>query len=167
VTIGTTGLTFQQVGATQTSASIQGSFKNLQASATGLSANVTVTADEITVENASNAYQTLRAVNLIIAGTASGAANGLDAGALAISTWYSVWVIWNGVTTAGLLSLSATAPTLPAGYTHKARVGWIRTDGTANKYPLGFKQYGRKNSVYSSRWKQYCSFTANGFRRGW
>lgn len=124
-------------------ASIQGVFKNLQASATGLSANVTVTADEIAVENASNAYQTLRAVNLTIAGTASGVANGLDTGALAISTWYSLWVIWNGTTTAGLLSLSATAPTLPSGYTHKARVGWIRTDASANKYPLAFKQYGR------------------------
>lgn len=124
-------------------ASIQGAFKNLQASATGLSAIVTVTADEIAVESASNTYQTLRAVNLSIAGTVSGAANGLDAGALAISTWYSVWVIWNGTTTAGLLSLSATAPTLPSGYTHKARVGWIRTDASGNKYPLSFTQNGR------------------------
>jgi hypothetical protein len=125
-------------------ASIQGAFKNLQASATGLSANVSVTADEIAVESAANAYQTLRAVNLTIASTSSGVANGLDTGALAGSTWYSVWVIWNGTTTAGLLSLSSTAPTMPAGYTHKARVGWIRTDGTANKYPLSFKQQGRK-----------------------
>jgi len=42
------------------------------------------------------------------------------------------------------MSLSATAPTLPSGYTYKARVGWIRTDGTANKYPLSFIQYGKK-----------------------
>jgi hypothetical protein len=124
-------------------ASVQGAFKNLQASATGLSANVSVTADEIAVENAANAYQTLRTVNLTIAGTSSGVANGLDTGALAASTWYSVWIIWNGTTTAGLLSLSATTPTMPSGYTHKARVGWIRTDGTANKYPLSFIQYGR------------------------
>lgn len=124
-------------------ASIQGAFKNLQASSSGLSANVSVTADEIAVENAANEYKTLRGVNLTIAGTASGAANGLDSGALATSTWYSVWVIWNGVTTAGLLSLSATAPTLPAGYTHKARVGWVRTDSSGNKYPLSFIQSGR------------------------
>lgn len=125
-------------------ASVQGAFKNLQASATGLSANVSVTADEIAVESAANAYQTLRAVNLTIAGTSSGVANGLDTGALAASTWYSLWVIWNGTTVAGLMSLSATAPALPSGYTHKARVGWIRTDGTGNKYPLGFKQSGRR-----------------------
>lgn len=126
------------------SASIQGAFKNLQVSSSGLSANIAVTADEIAVESAANNYQTLRAVNLTIAGTAVGVANGLDTGALAINTWYSVWVIWNGVTTAGLLSLSATAPTLPAGYTHKARVGWVRTDGTGNKYPLPFYQKGRR-----------------------
>lgn len=123
--------------------SVQGSFKNLQASATGTSANVTVSADELVVESATYAYKVLRAVSLTIAGTTTGA-NALDTGTIATSTWYSVWVIWNGTTTAGLLSLSATAPTMPSGYTHKARVGWIRTDGTANKYPLGFKQYGRR-----------------------
>ena len=126
-------------------ASIQGAFKNLQLSATGLSANISVTADEISVENASNAYQTLRAVNLTIAGTAGiGAPNGLDTGvSLAINTWYSLWIIWNGTTTSGLFSLSATAPTLPAGYTHKARVGWMRTDASGNKFPLAFTQKNR------------------------
>lgn len=124
-------------------ASIQGSFKNLQASATGTNANISVSADEIAVENSSNAYKTLRAVSLTINSAAIGA-NGLDTGAIAASTWYSVWVIWNDTTAAGLLSLSATAPTMPSGYTHKARVGWMRTDGTANKYPLSFIQAGRK-----------------------
>lgn len=143
ITIGTTSLTFVRKDASAIGGSIQGGFKNLQASSTGLSAGVSVTADEIAVENASNIYQTLRNVNLTIAGTSSGVANGLDTGALAINTWYSVWVIWNGTTAAGLLSLSTNAPTLPSGYTHKARVGWVRTDGTANKYPLAFKQIGR------------------------
>lgn len=121
---------------------IQGAFKNLKLSASGLSANVVATVDEIVVESASNACQVLRSVNLTIAGTSVGA-NGLDAGVMAINTLYSVWVIWNGTTTAGLLSLSATAPTFPSGYTHKARIGWIRTDGTANKFPLVFTQSGR------------------------
>ncbi len=133
-------------GISPASASIQGAFKNLQASATGLSANISVTADEIVVENSSNAYQTLRGVNLTISGASSGVANGLDTGTFATSAWYSVWIIWNGTTISGLLSLSATAPTLPSGYTHKARVGWIRTDGTANKYPLSFIQIGRNVS---------------------
>ncbi|MDD2054912.1 hypothetical protein NPS46_20400 [Pseudomonas putida] len=121
--------------------SIQGAFKKLAGSTTGLSATVTYSADEIIVENSANQYQTLRAVNITPSIALSGA-NGLDTGASAASTWYSVWVIWNGSTTAGLLSLSATSPTMPAGYTHKARIGWIRTDATANKYPLGMTQAG-------------------------
>lgn len=122
---------------------IQGAFKKLAGSATGLSATITYSADEIIVENPANQYQTLRAVNITPSVALSGA-NGVDTGASAASTWYSVWVIWNGSTTAGLLSLSATAPTMPAGYTHKALVGFIRTDATANKYPLSFQQTGRK-----------------------
>lgn len=61
-------------------------------------------------------------------------ANGIDAGALGASTWYSLWVIGNPSTntTAGLISTSATAPTLPSGYTFKARVGWMRTDGSSH-----------------------------------
>ncbi len=122
---------------------IQGAFKNLQASATGTSANVLVSADEIVVENGSNAYQTLRNVSLTIAGTSVGA-NGLDAGTITANTWYSVWVQWNGSTTSGLLSLSTTTPTLTSGYTHKARVGWIRTDASGSKFPLSFVQAGRR-----------------------
>lgn len=142
ITIGTTALVFTRIGGTSGS-SIQGAFKNLQASATGLSATVTVTADEIVLENSSNSYTVQRNVSLSISGASSGVANGLDTGALAINTWYSVWVIWNGTTQAGLLSLSTTAPALPSGYTHKARVGWIRTDSSGNKYPLGFTQRGK------------------------
>lgn len=120
---------------------IQGSFSNLKASATGTSATVTVTADAICLKNASNEQVVINALALAI-NSATVGANGLDTGVLAASTWYSVWVIWNGTTTAGLLSLSTTSPTLPPGYTHKARVGWIRTDGTGNKYPLSYVQMG-------------------------
>ncbi|WP_223472900.1 MULTISPECIES: hypothetical protein [unclassified Pseudomonas] len=122
--------------------SIQGAFKNLKSSATGTSASVTIAADEIIVRNSSGQYQILSSVS-VTASTTGTLVNGLDAGTIAVSTWYSVWVIWNGTTTAGLLSLSATAPTMPSGYTHKARVGWIRTDATANKYPLSFTQSGK------------------------
>lgn len=132
------------LGIDANSYSIQGAIKNLQASATGISPNVNISADEIAVESAANEYKTLRNVNLTISGAASGIANGLDTGELAINTWYSVWVIFNGMTTAGLLSLSPTSPIMPSGYTHKARVGWIRTDGSVNKLPLAYKQAGKR-----------------------
>lgn len=122
--------------------SVQGAFKNLMVSATGGNALVSASVDEICVEDASNNYKTLRGVSLTMNVTGSGA-NGIDIGSVAASTWYSVWVIHDGTNTAGLLSLSATAPTLPGAYTYKARIGWIRTDGTGNKWPKGFTQYGR------------------------
>lgn len=121
---------------------VLGTFRELAASATGASATVSVSADEIIVESAANAYATLRAVSLSINSAGSGA-NGLDTGTLATNTWYSVWVIYNGIAVAGLLSTSSTSPTMPGGYTHKARVGWIRTDSSGNKYPLAFRQTGR------------------------
>lgn len=124
-------------------ASVKGSFSKLAASATGTSASISVSADELVLETSGNAYVTVRSVSLTINSAASGA-NGLDTGTLAASTWYYVYVINNGTTTAGLISASLSSPTLPSGYTYIARVGAIRTDSTANKYPLAFKQSGRR-----------------------
>ncbi|SAM35752.1 hypothetical protein [Pseudomonas sp. 1 R 17] len=124
---------------------IAGSAKNLRVSTTGTSAVVTVSADELEVESTANAYTTLRAV-AVAPSFATAGVDGLDVGAAnsqTASTWYAVWVIWNGTTKAGLLSLSGTAPTLPAGYTHAARVAWVKTDSTANKYPISYIQYGK------------------------
>lgn len=141
-TVVATAITAGAAAAAAKGPTVQGAFKNLQASASGTSASVAVSADELVLEDVSNNYVTLRALSLTISSAGAGA-SGLDTGTLAATTWYSVWAIWNGTTAAGLLSLSATAPTMPSGYTHKARVGWIRTDGTANKYPIGFNQKGR------------------------
>jgi hypothetical protein len=128
-----------------TNSAVQGTFKNLVISTTGLSALITTTADEVIVGNGSGTYKTLYTVSLSINTTTSGA-NGLDTGSLVASTWYSVWIIYNPTTTttAGLISTSSTSPTMPSGYTLKSRIGWIRTDGTANKYPLSYKQLGRR-----------------------
>lgn len=121
---------------------IAGTASNLKASATGLSALVTVTADSVCVKDTSSNQVVLNSVSVTPSLSASGA-NGLDTGTSASSTWYYVWIIWNGTTTAGLLSLSSTSPTMPSGYTHKARVGSIRSDASGNKYPLSFVQSGR------------------------
>jgi hypothetical protein len=65
--------------------------------------------------------------------TATGA-NGLDTGVEAANTWYHCWVVWSGTTAAALLSTSATAPTMPATYVNKVRVGAIRNDNSSNLY---------------------------------
>lgn len=67
---------------------------------------------------------------------------GLDTGAKAASTWYHVFAIKRPDTGVvdGLFSLSATAPTLPASYTLKRRIGAVRTDGSGNL--IAFVQLG-------------------------
>lgn len=104
----------------------EGARRNLRVQATG-NTSVTVTADSVVVYTAGGLGRLLNTVSLTLS-TATTGANGLDTGVIANSTWYAVWVIYDPTTptVAGLLSLSSTAPTLPSGYTYKARVGWVR-----------------------------------------
>lgn len=138
---GTTFWLQNPAAALATQFAVLGTRRNLALSADGVAAAVSISFDELMLEDGSNRYKVVRSGALSINTTTTGA-NGLDTGVLAASTWYAVWVISNGTTTAGLISTSSASPTLPTGYTFKARVGWIRTDGTASKIPLSFKQYG-------------------------
>ncbi len=69
-------------------------------------------------------------------------AGGLDGGAVQADTWYHVFVIKNPTSAAVdvLFSTSATAPTLPNGYTKFRRLGAVKTDSAANI--AGFYQQG-------------------------
>lgn len=81
-------------------------------------------------------------------------ANGLDAGALGNSTFYYLWIIYNGTTVAGLASLSSTAPTMPGGYTYKALVGVVRTDGAAHfikSYQAGREIFFEEQNVFTAQ----------------
>lgn len=120
---------------------IAGGFRNLNITTTS-NTGLTISADAATLEDASGRAYRARGVNLSAALTTSGA-NGLDTGTETASTWYSVWLIYNQTTNtlASLLSASATSPTLPAGYTFRARFGWIRNDASANLWRT--VQYGR------------------------
>lgn len=121
---------------------VVGGFRNLKIQATSDTA-VAITADAMTLEDSSGNGHRATAVSLTL-GTGTAGANGLDAGSLGASTWYAVWAIFNpaGPTLASLISLSATAPTLPSGYTYMLRVGWVRTDGS--KHLLRTLQLGRR-----------------------
>jgi len=122
---------------------LQGAFRNLTGSASGLDADVDYAVDEIVLGDGSGNYAVARNVTKTITMSTSGA-GGLDTGAVAASTWYYGYVIVkDDGTVAALASLSASSPTLPAGYTKWARVGSFRTDATANKYPLAFAQADR------------------------
>lgn len=73
----------------------------------------------------------LTAIN-ISTGNATSTANGMDGEAPGTSNWLYIYMIDNGAAPAGLVSLSATAPTLPSGYTYKCRLGAVRVDGSGN-----------------------------------
>lgn len=122
---------------------IAGSASNLMLTTTGSSAVVTISADAICLKDSSGKQKIINGV-AVSPSVATSGANGLDTGVSVDRTWYSVWVVWNGTTAAGLLSLNATGPSMPAGYTHKARVGWVRTDATVNKFLLGGTQVGTR-----------------------
>lgn len=64
------------------------------------------------------------------AGTGNG---GLDTGAIAANTWYAIFAIKKDSdgTFDGLISTSATAPTMPAGYTYYRRIGFAKTNGSS------------------------------------
>lgn len=80
-----------------------------------------VDADFVLLKDSSGVSYPAATVNLTINIAASGA-NGLDTGSEANSTWYYAYVIYNPTTdtVAGLLSASATAPTMPDDYTYSS-----------------------------------------------
>ena len=60
---------------------------------------------------------------------------GLDTGSESSSTWYCVFIIDDSTGTNApdsLLSVSATAPTMPTGYDVFRRVGWLRNNASSN-----------------------------------
>lgn len=129
--------------------------RNLKCSiATASASTANFTADELTLKNTTGGEYLAGTVSVTPDLAASGA-NGLDTGAEANSTWYYLWVIYNGTTVAGLWSTSATAPTMPSGYTYKALVSAAYNDGSGNLVPA----YQRGNKVF---WRGLRNMITNG-----
>ncbi len=119
---------------------IPAAFKNLSVKV-ATNTTVAVSADFVTLYDGNNTV-TLPVSCTIDLGS-SGAVNKLDTGTIATNSWYAIWPIYNGVTVGCIGSLSSTAPTMPAGYTFKARVGWVQTiNASATLY--GTWQFGRQ-----------------------
>ena len=112
------------LGATET----QG-YQNLKILNTANNSTV-ITCDSVLLENSSGTLIKVSNVNVTLNATTTGA-NGLDTGSLAQGKFYYIYIINNGSTTASLASLSSTSPTLPSGYTYKARVGGVATNANA------------------------------------
>ena len=127
---------------------VRGLFNALVINATGSSAGVNITALEMTLKDGAGHVVVISNVNVNAAtkpaGQAGTGAGSLDTGNFASNTWYAVYVAYSATLAeaTAILSLNSTAPALPSGYTFYTRVGWIRTDGTANAFPLSFTQKG-------------------------
>lgn len=116
---------------------------NLQLAYVGTS-SITMAAGS--ARNSSNVNDIVLSSPVTILGSFVGA-NGVDAAVLVASSFYAVYVIGDSTDykpTAALLSLSSSAPALPAGYDMYRRVGWILTDSSA--HILNFWQYGTGQS---------------------
>jgi hypothetical protein len=91
-------------------------------------------------------------VALSIDNTASGA-GGLDTGSIAASTRYYIHIIYNPTTAdvAALISLSATAPTLPSGYTKFRTYADVSTNATSDFLPasIRYTHKGYTNTIWT------------------
>lgn len=112
----------------------------LQLARTG---NKTITIASGACSNSNDANDITLASTVTITGTNVGAVNGVDVAAIIASTFYAVYLIGDSTdfnATGGLLSLSASQPSLPFGYDMYRRIGYVLTDSSANI--LLFWQYG-------------------------
>lgn len=101
---------------------------------------VDMTATSVVMANATNGIVSDSSFSCNIDYATTGA-GGLDTGSLVASTWYYDYAINNGTTTSCLGSTSATAPSLPSGYTYKVRLGAELTD--ASSHFMRVEQLGR------------------------
>ena len=122
-----------------------GAYRGLKVTVTG-NTTAMIAAVGLTVFDGSGNVFPLVGVSLTNTNSGTGA-NGLDTGTIATSTWYNLFVIYNPTTgtVASLLSLSATAPTLPSGYTYFYRVGALRNAASGGYWRT--IQYGAQATI--------------------
>jgi hypothetical protein len=130
---------------------VQGSFRNLKLSAAGTSNSVNVSFDELVLGDGSGGYTTDRSFSGTVADgsfyfdSAGSVSANYSYSSLTANTIYAIWrIAKTDGTKAWLVSTSQTAAALPSGFTLKAFIGMFKTDSSANRYPYGFTQFGRR-----------------------
>ena len=144
VTVVWDGVDYQNQMASQDSvSSVRDVSRNLVIKNNTVNSNhqLTITADEVMLSDGPSS-KLISALAETLDITLAGA-NGLDTGAEAASTWYHIWAIAKADgTKKTLASLSATAPTMPSGYTFKAYLGAVYNDASSDF--ISFCQIERK-----------------------
>lgn len=130
------------------SSTLSGAFgyiSGLILSTAGASSTFTISAGAASDVAGSGLMTLAASITKTTASWAVGSGNGaLDTGSIAISTWYHVWQIKRvdtGVVDI-LISLSVSAPTMPASYTLKRRIGSMKTN--ASSQWTSFAQIGNE-----------------------
>lgn len=112
----------------------------------GATTNVTITFDQAVLVNNAGQGLAVLAGNYTCDCSVNGAINRLDTGTLANNSEYHIWLIAkpDGTGAGSLMSLSATSPTLPTGYSggFKYRIGCFMTGGAATF--LRLRQIGNR-----------------------
>ena len=130
-------------GSVRVSAIERGYLGGFTLSTAGGSATMTIAAGQAT-DSTNTAVITLGSALVKTTGSWSvGSGNGcLDTGSVTTATWYHFYAIYRSDTLVVdvLCSVSATAPSLPSGYTHKRRIGAGKTDGSSQW--IAFSQVG-------------------------
>jgi hypothetical protein len=145
-TLGTTSVAWAQFSSATPSQVPARSHRNLKIDTT-TALQATVTADRVVMSDsgltvartAANLSATLNAANANVV-------NGRSSDVTLAQGWFYLYAISNGATDGVLLSSSATAPTLPSGYTYFARIGALYVDTGA----ASFKPSKQRNAT--ARW---------------
>jgi len=112
--------------------------------------NTTLTVAAGKCRDSSDAFDMTLAASATINAAVNGV-NGLDTGSFAASKVYAVLLIGDSRgfnATKCLLSLSATAPTMPFGYDIIRRIGWAVTDSSTH-FILAYQSGSGKERLYS------------------
>ena len=107
------------------------SYSNVQSASTASTATCAYTADQVVMQTASGTARVVNSLSATLNLATTNAVNGRESPGTDGSGWWYVYAISNGTTDGVWLAASATAPTLPSGYTYYARIGVAYNNGVA------------------------------------
>ena len=146
---------------------------------TAINARIGAGWDSLHVRKTAATVVTIDAVGAIVRGTSTVArvnasavtvttsvsgAGGIDTGSVANGNWYYLWLIYNGTTVSAIASLSASAPTMPSGYTYKLLIGEFYYTGGAVVFFVsdGRRVWHSEQTCYLGSSTTYVQGTSSG-----
>lgn len=107
------------------------SYSNVRSVSTAGVATCAYTADQVVMQTAGGTARVVNSLSATLNLATTNAVNGRESPGTDAGGWWYVYAISNGTTNGVWLAASATAPTLPSGYTYYARIGVAYNNGVA------------------------------------